>query len=142
MENASKALIIAGAILISILLISVGILIMNSTDGMQDSMQSSMSQQEIEAFNSPFLTYESTSQTATNVKALLGKIAASNTTHDAESTSDQMFIELEAKIGDKEYNASEIDSARAAVSSTKRYSVSCTVDGNTGLVDKVTITTN
>ena len=31
MENASKALIIAGAILISILLISVGVIIMNST---------------------------------------------------------------------------------------------------------------
>ena len=31
MENASKALIIAGAILISILLIWVGVLIMNST---------------------------------------------------------------------------------------------------------------
>lgn len=37
MENASKALIIAGAILISILLISVGILIFNSTSGVSDS---------------------------------------------------------------------------------------------------------
>ena len=37
MENASKALIIAGAILISILLISVGILIFNSTSGVTDS---------------------------------------------------------------------------------------------------------
>ncbi len=35
MENASKALIIAGAILISILLISVGVLIMNSTGDTQ-----------------------------------------------------------------------------------------------------------
>lgn len=142
MENASKALIIAGAILISILLISVGILIMNSTDGMQDSMQSSMSQQEIEAFNSPFLTYESTSQTATNVKALLGKIAASNTTHDADDSDDQMYIELDATINGQTYTAKDIDSARAAVSSTKRYSVSCTVNGSTGLVNKVTITTN
>ena len=32
MENASKALIIAGAILIAILLISVGILVMNSVN--------------------------------------------------------------------------------------------------------------
>ena len=37
MENASKALIIAGAILISILLISVGILIFNSTRGFTDN---------------------------------------------------------------------------------------------------------
>lgn len=37
MENASKALIIAGAILISILLISVGILVFNSTSGVTDN---------------------------------------------------------------------------------------------------------
>ena len=37
MENASKALIIAGAILISILLISVGILVFNSTKGVTDN---------------------------------------------------------------------------------------------------------
>ena len=37
MENASKALIIAGAILISILLISVGILVFNSTRGFTDN---------------------------------------------------------------------------------------------------------
>lgn len=39
MENASKALIIAGAILISILLISVGVLIMNSTGDTQKSLK-------------------------------------------------------------------------------------------------------
>jgi len=37
MENASKALIIAGAILISILLISVGILMFNSSSGVTDN---------------------------------------------------------------------------------------------------------
>ena len=36
MENASKALIIAGAILMSILLISVGILVFNSSKGIAD----------------------------------------------------------------------------------------------------------
>ena len=39
MENASKALIIAGAILISILLISVGILVFNSTKGVTDNAE-------------------------------------------------------------------------------------------------------
>jgi len=36
MENASKALIIAGAILISILLISLGIMLFNSSKGVTD----------------------------------------------------------------------------------------------------------
>ena len=40
MENASKALIIAGAILISILLISLGILMFNASKGTTDQASS------------------------------------------------------------------------------------------------------
>ena len=40
MENASKALIIAGAILVSILLISVGVLVMQSMNPMTEQAQS------------------------------------------------------------------------------------------------------
>lgn len=39
MENASKALIIAGAILISILLISLGIIMFNSSKGTTDQAE-------------------------------------------------------------------------------------------------------
>lgn len=39
MENASKALIVAGAILISILLISLGVLLVNSVSGVNDNAQ-------------------------------------------------------------------------------------------------------
>ena len=57
MENASKALIIAGAILLAILLISLGIMIFNQA---QDTVNNSgMSQAEITAFNNKFLKYES-----------------------------------------------------------------------------------
>lgn len=47
MENASKALIIAGAILISILLISLGIIMFNSSAGTSD--QSKQVANEMEA---------------------------------------------------------------------------------------------
>jgi len=49
MENASKALIIAGAILISILLISVGILIFNSTRGFTDNASATDDAMELAA---------------------------------------------------------------------------------------------
>lgn len=56
MENASKALIIAGAILLSILIISLGILIFSQA---QDTINSiNMSEQEIMAFNNKFTPYE------------------------------------------------------------------------------------
>ena len=57
MENASKALIIAGAILISILLISVGIIIMNAiNDPVQQGADTAKSQ-AAEIFNNKFSSY-------------------------------------------------------------------------------------
>ena len=53
MENASKALIIAGAILLAILLISLGIIIFSQA---QDTINNSgMSQAELQTYNSQFL---------------------------------------------------------------------------------------
>lgn len=57
MENASKALIIAGAILISILLISVGIIIMNAINDPVKQGADTASSQAVEIFNSKFTGY-------------------------------------------------------------------------------------
>ena len=55
MENASKALIIAGAILLSILLISLGIMIFNTA---QDTTKNSgMNQAQVASFNNKFTKY-------------------------------------------------------------------------------------
>lgn len=75
MENASKALIIAGAILLAILLISVGIMIFNQA---QDTVTNSgMSEAELTAFNNKFLKYEG-NQKGTMVKTLIQEVLASN----------------------------------------------------------------
>ena len=75
MENASKALIIAGAILLAILLISLGILIYNQA---QDTVSNSgMDQAAISAFNNKFLKYEGT-QSGSVVKSLINEAIASN----------------------------------------------------------------
>lgn len=57
MENASKALIIAGAILISILLISVGIIIMNAINDPVKQGADTATSQAVEIFNSKFTGY-------------------------------------------------------------------------------------
>jgi hypothetical protein len=77
MENASKALIIAGAILISILLISVGIIIMNAINDPVQQGASSADSQAIEIFNSKWTGYVG-SQRATTIKALGTAIRSSN----------------------------------------------------------------
>lgn len=77
MENASKALIIAGAILISILLISVGVLVMNSINPMKDSAQKRSEVMASESFNAQFTSYEG-EQSGSQVRAMFSAVNASN----------------------------------------------------------------
>ena len=57
MENASKALIIAGAILISILLIAISMYIYNSAQGTIQNAGDKMSEQEKQVYNSAVSSY-------------------------------------------------------------------------------------
>ena len=68
MENASKALIIAGAILLAILIISLGILIYNQASGVVNN--NAMSEVETQNFNQKFTQYEGNSVRGTTVRAL------------------------------------------------------------------------
>ena len=109
MENASKALIIAGAILLAILLISLGIMIFNQA---QDTVNNSgMTQAEITAFNNKFLKYEGTGKTKSDIQALVNEVTVSNA--DASNTN--------RKIAN--YNASDksviINSVSNKVSTSK-----------------------
>ena len=81
MENASKALIIAGAILLSILLISLGILVYNQAKGTVSDAD--MSAEEVQTFNSKFSSYLGTNISGTKVNALVDAVVANNgkTTH-------------------------------------------------------------
>lgn len=129
MENASKALIIAGAILISILLISVGILVMNSTSNVQGEMASQMDAAQKQSFNSQFNNYNGTNKTASDVRALYNTVISSNATHD-ESTTVTFTI-----------NGAEPTSETIADLSTRtRYRIVVNLNTETGLVDTINVT--
>ena len=82
MENASKALIIAGAILLAILLISLGILIFNQASSVVSG--SGMTDAQKMTFNSKFQKYEGTIKGA-QLKSLLNDIIAVNNDDDPEN---------------------------------------------------------
>ena len=128
MENASKALIIAGAILISILLISVGILVMNSTGNMQDQVSSSGDSMAIETFNSQFLSYETDTNSAAQIRTLISKVNASNASNDASTTADEKYVEVAWGQG----------LSASTLKSTKRYTVTVGY-ATTGYINKLTI---
>lgn len=79
MENASKALIIAGAILISILLISIGIILINSGKDVTETGTAGMQSQKIQTFNSQFTSYEGTKK-GSEIRSLYNTVNASNAT--------------------------------------------------------------
>lgn len=70
MENASKALLIAGAIILSVLIISIGMYIVNKTNSITNLGEAELNISKIQAFNSKYETYEGI-QHGKNVKKVL-----------------------------------------------------------------------
>lgn len=134
MENASKALIIAGAILISILLIGVGVMVLNSTDNITSGVGDTMNAKEIEAFNREFTMYTG-QQRGSTIKALMDKVSASNASHGEDK-------EVKVEFG----SYTTVEDIISNVTNSKKYTVSVSMgtgeaDGGTkGLVHKITIT--
>ena len=82
MENASKALIIAGAILLSILIIALGVFVFNQAKSAVGN--TGLSDQEVAAFNSKFDSYEG-KQKGSSVKALVNTVKNYNNTLDSNN---------------------------------------------------------
>ena len=89
MENASKALLIAGSILIVILLIAMGVRVFNSTSGTTDSVEGTMQSTDIATFNSKFTAYAGSGKSASQVKALANIVIANNATNQSHKVSFQ-----------------------------------------------------
>lgn len=85
MENASKALIIAGAILLSILIVSIGIYIYNSSvNSTKKAIASKEMEMQLMQFNKQYEVYEGI-QSSNNIKQLLN-IASQNNMELYKST--------------------------------------------------------
>ena len=83
MENASKALIVAGAILIAILLISVGMVVINSISNPIDQVSQAADSQAAQMFNSKFTNYAGKRMTADEFKSLIILVMTSNASDSA-----------------------------------------------------------
>ena len=75
MENASKALLIAGAILIAILLIAIAMYVYSTSQGNVNQAMASLDVQQIQSLNQAWLNYEG-KQTGSQIKALINRLAS------------------------------------------------------------------
>ena len=148
MENASKALIIAGAILLSILIIGVGIFIFTSAQGTIDSSLQSMTTQEVNSFNSQFTSYQGDKVSGSNVKALLTNLAGNYASYKDEPAKvpevDASSIESTLKAshtktdGTEKYNEN-ISKIRNKIVDKHTYSIVMNF-GEAGVIDSIVIT--
>ena len=124
MENASKALLIAGAILIVILLISLGIYIYSQAQQQIDAVN--MDEQQVLAFNNKFAPYLGNNITGSQVNALLQQVQASN----SQAT----------KMGYTSINLEgDIDSVTERADTGKAYTVIPEYSSETGTISQITI---
>lgn len=143
MENASKALIIAGAILLAILIIGLGMFIYNQAADTLDGAQ--LDGQKVDSYNREFLQYEGTKQ-GSQVKTLLNNIKAHN--GNAEDAS-QVIIATEeeyesnAKVSaPSEESKEDVDDGISGIKilSAKTYNITFAYDPDSGYVTAVGIT--
>lgn len=113
MENASKALIIAGAILLAILIIGLGVFIFNKAKGATN--MDDLDSQAVEAHNSTFQNYEGTIN-GTQAKSLIDAVRNNN-----QRMPDEGKITINGKSGNE-----ELADIKNGFQATKQYTVKIT----------------
>ena len=137
MENASKALIIAGAIILAVLIIILGMYFYNQAAGVGKSVN--MTEYEIQQFNSKFTMYEGEISGA-QAKQLCDVIENHNAAYSNEQTKQVAVAEISQNA--KTTDTSKIGQRRARKSYIQdglRYKVTIGYDTSTGLVSNIGI---
>ena len=130
MENASKALIIAGAILLAILIIGLGVYIYRQAAGVIDT--GTMDQLVVSQFNAQFEPYLGNNVSGSNVKQLIKIIKASN------RAKEDLTVTFIVKVRNIEYNNDDSE-----IKSGNTYKVESSSEGNKArYIKKITITEN
>lgn len=80
MENASKALIIAGAILLAILIIALGVFIFQRAQNSASDL-GGLDETKVQSVNQKYENYEGTSVSGSDVKALIDLVRTNNNTY-------------------------------------------------------------
>ena len=146
MENAAKALIIAGAILLSILLISLGIIVVNNTRGTINN--ANLNTEEIQKFNGRFEAYCGTNKSNAEMNALVQAISASNGAQNGKADQHYISITVDSSIGDTYYTGGSVAASASGTSySYPSFSAGITYKatpqvGADGYINSVTIAKN
>lgn len=152
MENATKGLMIAGAILIAIVLIGIGVFLVSQAQGFMDQGGQQFDEMTKTSFNSPFENY-SGKCTGSDIRALINRVNSSNLTAASEDTYGEQGIKVmfDAEITKagavtidgtvENYVSANATKSRNAINTGHTYYVSLGYSNETGLINIIGIGT-
>ena len=117
MDNASKALVMAGAILIAVMLISLGVLLFNQGQNIAQTAGNGLTQYTINSHNNQFTKYftgSGDSLTGAEVNSLCGEVRTYNSQNELTGTYGTIF---DAATGNSQAKFNQ------TYSNSKRYTV-------------------
>ena len=141
MENASKALIIAGAILLSIAIIGIGMSIFKQASDTIN--KSNMTETEMAQFNAKFESYEG-NRKGSNVKQLITAIMTNNAAEDGTTERKVSVTTAKTTTGatiaeaDKKDDSTTLTTVRKSLKASTSYEIDLTYEN--GLIVNVKIT--
>ena len=133
MENASKALIIAGAVLISILLISLGIMIYNQAKQVTDN--TNLDEVAVTTYNEKFNQYLGEKVKASVVNSLVAAVNQNN----QMTTANGNKITINLTGNDTGLSGTGTQKITGVAKSTNVYEVTITGYATSGMISSITI---
>ena len=130
MENATKALLIAAAILVAVIIISIGLAVVRQ--GQEAVQRADLSEAEMEAFNAKFKPYEGTNISTSDVNALLSAVLTHN-----QATTDGNYVTVKESESVIILQAGDSSIGNRKTGSG-RYKV--TLNYSKGIVNSITVT--
>lgn len=138
MENATKALMIAGAVLLAIMIIAAGMLIFNQSNDVMGGVGRQVDKQKIDMFNSKFISYEGERKSGSDVKALISTVITNNSEALANGSEDEETVELSLD-GESKTDVKDLSALRVKANTGKKYNVSIEEYYPSGYIKKITV---
>lgn len=139
MENATKALLIAAAVLVAILIISLGLVVYNMAA--ENVGNVNLNEQEVQAHNDQFIRYEGEAKRGSQVNALLQ--TALNNNLDETDEGKKVVVEYkEGSSPSEELVSTAQSSSPKKVDTGATYTVKAVYDTESRLIVKMEVTKN
>ena len=133
MENATKALLIAAAVLVAILIISLGLVVYNSSA--ETVNQANMSQQEVQSSNEKFTRYNGSNKRGSEVNAMLNTVLSANRDANASNEEDKK-VEVTGNVVQLGKDDTSIGNQ---ADTSKLYKITVKYEGTGGLVNEIEV---